>query len=107
MSKATEAALAELHGEIAKTLILAVQPQDHETDNGRVIKVAPSAAHIMAGITFLKNNNITADATSNAALSDLQAALSKTRQDAKGRMSKNMLEEVAEKLDRELGGLMQ
>lgn len=107
MSKATEATLAELHGAIAETLIQAVQVQDHETDSGKVIKVAPSAAHIMAGITFLKNNNITADAASNAALQDLQAALSKTRQGAKGRLSKQVIDQVAEELERDLPGFMQ
>lgn len=103
MSKATEAALAELHGAVAVALTGAVAGTVMEGGH-----VAPaSAAHIMAAITFLKNNNITADAASNADLAALAATLSKTRQSAKGRMSKTTLDEVAERLDRELGGLMQ
>jgi hypothetical protein len=103
MSKATEATLAELHGAVAVALTDAVQ--GGVTEDG--LKVVASAAHIMAAITFLKNNNITADAESNQALSELGASLSKLRSGAKGRLSKSVIDEVAEQLDRDLGGLMQ
>lgn len=106
MSKATEAALAELHGAVAVALTVAVTPIKVSDELGEH-ELPPSAAHIMAAITFLKNNNITADATSNAELSDLAAELSRTRQESKGRMSKQTLSDVAEQLDRDLGGLMQ
>lgn len=106
MSKATEDALATLHGAVAEALTAAIAVGKVEMA-GIELAVPPSAAHIMAAITFLKNNNITADATSNAELSDLAAALSKTRQSAKGRLSKSTIDAVAEQLDRDLGGLMQ
>jgi hypothetical protein len=106
MSKATEDDLATLHGAVARSLTEAVQCGSVEVAGEKMV-VPPSAAHIMAAITFLKNNNITADATSNAELSDLAAELSRTRQASKGRMSKQTLSDVAEQLDRDLGGLMQ
>lgn len=102
MSKATEAALAELHGAVAVALTGAVVGTPSE--GGGVIPA--SAAHIMAAITFLKNNNITADAQSNAAIQGLADALAR-RKTAKGRLSKTTLDEVAEQLDRDLGGMMQ
>lgn len=102
MSKATEEALAELHGAVATALTTIMAGTVMEGGG----TAAPSAAHIMASITFLKNNNITADATSNAALAGLADALAK-RKNAKGRLSKSVLDDVAEQLDRELGGMMQ
>ena len=99
MSKATEAALAELHGAVATTLTAAM---NMTSEDG--IPVPPPAAHIMAAITFLKNNNITADASSNTELIALQKALAEKRQTAKKRMSPSVLSQVVDQLDRELGG---
>jgi hypothetical protein len=103
MSKATEAALAELHGVVAEALTGALRPGVLETETG-TINVAPSAAHIMAAITFLKNNNITADASSNAALTELSDSLQKMRSKGKRTLNPQVLKDVAEQLDRDLGG---
>lgn len=104
MSKATEAALAELHGAVAIALTGAVQGGVETSEDGTATRVIPaSAAHIMAAITFLKNNNITADASSNSALDDLSKALAAKRQSAKQRMSRVDVQAAADELDRDLG----
>jgi hypothetical protein len=55
-----------------------VDGYEEETEQG-VRTVHPSPALLGAAIAFLKNNNITADATDNAALRELSEALSARR----------------------------
>ena len=95
MTKATEAKLAELHGAVADALTTVVKVEE------------PSAAHIMAAITFLKNNNITADAESNAALSELSKQLAEKRKTQKGKLSPESLQEAAAVFERDLPGFIQ
>lgn len=90
MSKATEAQLAELHAAVAGALTAVVKEE------------APSAAHIMAAISFLKNNNITADAETNSDLKALGEALKEKR--ARNKMNLTTLRGVADEIDRDLGG---
>jgi hypothetical protein len=108
MTKATEDALATLHGAVAVALTDAVAIKViPATEDAPAQTVAPSAAHIMAAITFLKNNSITADASSNAELDELSAALKKRRLEQKDRMSKRTLDHVADTLHKDMGGLTQ
>jgi hypothetical protein len=100
MSKATEDALADLHGAVAVALTGAVQGGVMEDGT----RVTASAAHIMAAITFLKNNNITADASSNAELGALAKALAEKRTKGKQSLNPAVLREVAEELDRDFKG---
>ena len=97
MSKASETALGELHGAVAVALTEIVQGIRDE--NGRLIPAG--AAHIAAAIAFLKNNNITADASSNAELDELTRTLKERRARGKGRLN---LTEAVEQLERDLGG---
>ncbi len=102
MSKASEQALGELHGEVARTLTAAVQVLD--TENG---KVFPSAAYIAVAVGFLKNNAITADAGKNEALSELQEQLRKKRTEAKGKLvSRESIDKAAAILEAGLAPLM-
>ena len=92
MSKASEAALGELHAAVALTLANAIAAPRF-TDDGNPIEgtegMACSAATLSAAITFLKNNNITADADTNVGLADLKRALESKRKDQKARMAGN------------------
>lgn len=82
MSKASNEDLGHLHGAIARGLTDVIE-------NGEVIgmmddgvtplKKGASAAYFMAGITLLKNNNITSDPTKNAELAGLQDAMAMRR----------------------------
>jgi reverse gyrase len=107
MSKATENDLASLHGVIARTLADVISEGSSvvvgKGEDAVVEKVTASAAYIMAGITFLKNNNITADPGSNKELDDLQKVVAERRQRSKERMSKRTIEQVAETFERDLG----
>ena len=67
-NKATEAALNELHAQIARTLSNIIADPEKA-----------SAAHITAAITFLKNNNITADPAANEDLKGLNDQLQERR----------------------------
>ncbi len=104
MSKASEAELGELHGTIARTLTQVVQVREIEVD-GKVTVLEPSAAHVMAAITFLKNNNITADAEANQDLAELNKKLAERRKQKK--LTLTDLNRAADELDRDLGGHMQ
>jgi hypothetical protein len=116
MSKATEEDLGGLHGEIARGLTTVIR--DGETiglaeDGVTPLKRTASAAFFMAGITFLKNNNITASASKNEALTDLQAAMAAKRLRRKQTVSgiEDAVQQAQDKLDHMMGvnadGLMQ
>jgi hypothetical protein len=107
MSKASESDLSDLHGVIARTLSDVISEGSTvvvgKGNDTAVEKVTASAAYIMAGITFLKNNNITADAGSNKELDDLHKAMATRRQESKARLSKRTIEDVAKQFERDLG----
>lgn len=85
MSKASEEALGDLHAAVAVALKEAINPQ------AEVGKPAiASAAHLAAAITFLKNNSITADPSTNQGLSDLRKDLAEKRQQGKGKLKANL-----------------
>lgn len=100
MSKASETALGLLHGAVATALTDAVKGT--VTEDG--VPIPASASHIMAAITFLKNNNITADAESNAALAGLAERLKTQRKDSKAKLLSNAdLDAAAAVFERDLG----
>lgn len=103
---ATDNALQELHAQIARSLTDAVKPIETTDEHGNVAVIPPSAAHLAAAITFLKNNNITASPTSNKALSDLSDALAARR---KKKIPAMALQEAEEQLQFTLsaGGTVQ
>ena len=68
---ATDRALGDLHAQVATELTKALQ-------SGEEGAPAP-AAYFGAAIAFLKNNNITASPTENAALADLAKTLADKR----------------------------
>lgn len=67
---ASEAKLGTLHGVVAEALTEAISNPG---------EVGLSPAMLGAAITFLKNNNITASPTENAALAGLNASLAARR----------------------------
>lgn len=73
---ATDKALGDLHKQVAETLTEVVKVGTDDDGN----PVPPPAAYLGAAIAFLKNNNITADVTTNAALSELSEALKRRAQ---------------------------
>lgn len=95
MSKASEEELSTLHGQIARTLTQVIKVSDNPE------AAQPSAAHIMAAITFCKNNNITADPASNTALKELTDQLANRR--ASRKLTREDISKVADQLDRDLG----
>lgn len=107
MTKATEVELAAMHGEIARGLthvlkegvpIVVGKGEEQE-----VIKAPAPAAYYMAAITFAKNNNITADAGTNADLQELNRQLAAKRKAKK--LSLTDIETVADQLHRDMGGM--
>lgn len=94
---ATEQKLGELHAIVADGLSRVIAEGQAATDSeGNVTVATAGAAYFAAAITFLKNNNITADPAENAALSDLAAALAAKRQAGKSKMASPSLEKAAE-----------
>jgi len=98
MTKATEGALGELHAAVAVALKEAIDLKD---EAGKPI--VASAAHLAAAITFLKNNSITADPSTNEGLADLRKTLADKRQDAKGKLKANL--KAADELAQTLPGM--
>jgi hypothetical protein len=80
---ATEDALGELHATVARVLTSAIATQGEEV----------TAATLSVAVTFLKNNNITADPSSNAELAELTAALAARRKDGKGKLKEMQMAE--------------
>lgn len=92
---ATDNELQELHAQVARSLTAAITPQEVEG-----VVIPPSAAHIAAAITFLKNNSITASPQGNKALTDLADQLAARR---KKRIAPSALQEAEEQLAFSLG----
>jgi hypothetical protein len=78
---ASEDALGQLHATVAQVLTSAIQGEE------------VTAATLAVAVTFLKNNNITADPSSNAELAELTAALAARRKDGKGKLKEMQMAE--------------
>lgn len=92
MSKASESALGDLHAAVALSLANAISAPMRDGEGNPIDGtegVLCSAAVLSAAITFLKNNNITADADTNEGLKDLKDKLEARRKDRKAAMQGN------------------
>lgn len=108
MSKATEEDLGALHGVLARGLTEVLKEGVAVVDKeGDIHKTPASAAYFMAAITFVKNNNITADPSTNEALSDLKSMLDAKRKAGKSGLTKRAIESVADMIERDLPGYEQ
>ena len=76
---ASEQKLGELHEAVATAFAEQVKGFVEQDEEGREKIVRPSPALLGAAVAFLKNNNITADATENEALVGLSKALAARR----------------------------
>jgi hypothetical protein len=104
--KANDAVLGELHGIVAEVLKMRLRaPLFHE---GEAVPdttgLGCSASELAVAVTFLKNNNITADPETNKALSDLREKLKESRDSGKAKLTRQSVQEAAAMLERDLGG---
>jgi hypothetical protein len=100
---ASDKVLGELHRKVAGALIEQVEGYEETTEKGTV-KVRPSPAVLGAAIAFLKNNNVTADPSDNAALKELNEALAARR---KRKTPQAVLDDAAEQYAQSMGGMLQ
>ena len=99
---ASEQKLGELHEAVANAFSEQVKgfvEVDEETGAEKVIR--PSPALLGAAVAFLKNNNITADATQNEALVGLGKALAARR---RKQLPQAALDEAADAFAYSVGG---
>ena len=98
---ASDKVLGNLHAAVANALaeqVAGVTETDAE-GNERLVRASP--ALLGAAITFLKNNNITADVENNAELRELSEALAARR---KKKIPQATLDEAAEAFSMSQGG---
>lgn len=111
MSKASEHDLGTLHGVIARGLaeVISEGVTVGTSEDGEPIKATAPAAYFMAGITMLKNNNITADADKNDDLRALSEKLAAKRRTAKKNVNSmdDAVRAASEHLEAQLQGFMQ
>lgn len=88
---ATESALGSLHGIVSEYLTL------------KLATGKATAAEVGAAITFLKNNSITADPATNAALANLKGTLANRKR--KGSLTPAEARDATNKFDAMLGGM--
>ena len=91
VNRATEDKLGTLHGIVAEYLSL------------KLATGKATAAEVGAAITFLKNNSITADPATNAALANLKGTLANRKR--KGNLTPAEARAATEQFDSMLGGM--
>lgn len=91
VNRATEDKLGTLHGIVAEYLSL------------KLATGKATAAEVGAAITFLKNNSITADPATNAALANLKGTLANRKR--KGNLTPAEARAATEQFDTMLGGM--
>lgn len=91
VNRATEDKLGTLHGIVAEYLSL------------KLATGKATAAEVGAAITFLKNNSITADPATNAALANLKGTLANRKR--KGNLTPAEARVATEQFDTMLGGM--
>lgn len=89
--KASESVLADLHGVVAEYLKL------------KLLSGKATAAEVGAAITFLKNNNITADPATNERLRGLSQTLQNRKKG--GRLSPQAAAEAEDHFQALMGGM--
>jgi hypothetical protein len=76
MSKATDTQLGNLHAAVAEVLVETLRNGAVVgSEEGEPVRITAPAAYIGAAIAFLKNNNITADPSTNEGLKNLDDQL--------------------------------
>lgn len=104
MSKASEAELSKLHGELARGLTTIISEGVEVPTKEGSVKVTAPAAYFGAAVALLKNNNITADPSKNEELDALTKALQARRQGKRNNL--NDFQQAAEDFaDQHFGGL--
>lgn len=98
---ASEQVLGELHEAVTTAFVEQVKGFVEQDDEGRETVTRPSPALLGAAVAFLKNNNITADATQNEALIGLSKALQARR---RKQLPQQALDEAADTFARSVGG---
>lgn len=98
---ASEQKLGELHEAVATAFAEQVKGFVETDEEGREKVIRPSPALLGAAVAFLKNNNITADATENEALVGLSKALQARR---RKQLPQQALDEAVDTFSRSVGG---
>jgi hypothetical protein len=98
---ASEQKLGDLHEAVADAFAEQVKGFVEQGEDGVEKVVRPSPALLGAAVAFLKNNNITADATQNEALVGLSKALQARR---RKQLPQQALDEAADSFSRSGGG---
>lgn len=80
MSKASEAELSQLHGELARGLTAIIKDGVEVPTKEGTVKMTAPAAYFGVAVALLKNNNITADPEKNEELRELNEKLQARRQ---------------------------
>lgn len=101
---ASDKTLGRLHEAIAKAFLEQAEGYTETDGNGAERVIKPSPALLGAAVTFLKNNNITADVEGNQALRDLGEKLKARRNKTIPQAS---LDAAAETFSERFGGTLQ
>lgn len=102
MSKASEAELSKLHGELARGLTDIIKDGIEVPTKEGSVKVTAPAAYFGVAVALLKNNNITADPEKNEELRDLNEKLQARRQSKRTEL--NFREAAEDFATKHLGG---
>lgn len=87
MSKASEAELSKLHGELARGLTDIIKDGIEVPTKEGSVKVTAPAAYFGVAVALLKNNNITADPEKNEELKELNDKLKARRQSKRSELN--------------------
>ena len=102
MSKASEAELSKLHGELARGLTTIISEGVEVPTKEGSVKVTAPAAYFGVAVALLKNNNITADPEKNEELKELNEKLQARRQSKRSEL--NFREAAEDFATKHLGG---
>lgn len=101
---ASDKVLGDLHEAVATAFAEQVKGYTEVSEEGKERIVRPSPALLGAAVTFLKNNNITADVEGNAALRTLNDNLAARRNK---RIPQAALDAAADAYSERFGGTLQ
>lgn len=101
---ASDKTLGDLHEAVASAFAEQVKGYTEVGEEGQERVVRPSPALLGAAVTFLKNNNITADVEGNAALRDLSEKLASRRNK---KIPQASLDAAADAFSERFGGTLQ
>jgi hypothetical protein len=101
---ASDKVLGELHAAVATAFSDQVKGFTEIGEDGKERVIRPSPALLGAAVTFLKNNNITADVEGNSALRDLNEKLAARRNK---KLPQAALDQAADAFSERFGGTLQ